>query len=523
MLIQHFLEASARRFPDKPALWHKGEWFTYAQIDAWADKIARFLAEAGVGRGDRVGLLYENSPEYVASHFGILKAGAVNVSLNTETTPETVAALLSDCEAAALIVSRRLSAPAAQAAAGLPALKAVLTDPAVCGEFPAAVRAEALDAVLAGADAPPLPCPSVDVDLAAIVYTSGSTGKPKGVMLSHLNLVSNNRSIVEYLGIGAEDRVLAVLPFYYIYGTSLLYTHFSAGASVVIENRFAYPNVALDTLEKTACTGFAGVPSTFAILLGKSTLKKRSFPSLRTVTQAGGAMPPTVQKEVVEAFSPARLFVMYGSTEAAPRLTYVDPAELGRKWGSIGKAIPNVEVAVVGPDGRALPAGETGEVAARGSNIMMGYWRDPEGTAEVLRGGWYFTGDLGRIDEEGYLFLVGRAKDIIKAGGNRVGAKEIEELLMEIPGLSETAVIGVPDPILGEAILAVVVPREPAEGWEERLRAHSKSRLPPFKQPKWFEIRDALPKNEAGKILKQVLRAEAAARYAPDESGPANP
>lgn len=513
MLIPDLLAASARKFPDKPALWHKGGWTTYAALDAMAGKVAAFLLEAGIRRGDRVGLLYENSPEYVASHFGILKAGAVNVSLNTETTADTIAHLLADCGAAALIVSRRLAPLAAAAAERLPSLRVVLTDLPAAGSFPARLRTAALEEVFSGPAVALPPCPSVDIDLAAIVYTSGSTGKPKGVMLSHLNLVSNNRSIVEYLGIGPEDRVLSVLPFYYIYGTSLLYTHFSAGGSVVLENRFAYPNVALDTLQQTACTGFAGVPSTFAILLGKSTLKKRRFESLRYVTQAGGAMAPSMQKEVAETFSPARLFVMYGATEAAPRLTFVEPEQLPRKWGSIGKAIPNVEVIVAGPGGERLGPGEAGEVAARGSNIMMGYWQDHEGTAEVLRHGWYYTGDLGRVDEDGYIFLEGRAKDIIKAGGNRVGAKEIEETLMELPEVLETAVIGVADPILGEAILALVVPRGAAEGLEERLRLHSKTRLPPYKQPKWFEIRNELPKNESGKILKQVLRAETAARY----------
>ena len=174
--------------------------------------------------------------------------------------------------------------------------------------------------------------------------------------------------------------------------------------------------MALDTLQETEATGFAGVPSTFAILLSKSTLRKRTFPHLRYVAQAGGAMAPSLQKEVAEAFHPAKLFIMYGCTEAAPRLTYLDPDALPTKWGSIGRAIPDVEIVL---------AEETGEIMARGPNIMMGYWKDPQGTAEVIRNGWYFTGDLGREDEDGFLFVVGRSKDIIKAGGNRVSAQEI--------------------------------------------------------------------------------------------------
>ena len=195
----------------------------------------------------------------------------------------------------------------------------------------------------------------IDLDVASIVYTSGSTGKPRGAVLSHLNIVSNTRSIVDYLELTSEDRVLAVLPFYYIYGKSLLNTHFFVGGSVVVDNRFLYPNVILQTMREQEVTGFAGVPSTYTILLSRSNLKNLKFPRLRYVTQAGGAMAPSVQKEVAEAFAPARLFVMYGATEASARLSYLDPGDLPRKWGSIGKAIANVEL-FVADERRPSPA-----------------------------------------------------------------------------------------------------------------------------------------------------------------------
>jgi long-chain acyl-CoA synthetase len=252
-------------------------------------------------------------------------------------------------------------------------------------------------------------------------------------------------------------------------------------------------------------TGFAGVPSTFSILLKKTDLKTRQFPKLRFVTQAGGGMAPALQKEVVAAFPQAKLFVMYGSTEASPRLTYVEPDKLPQKWGSIGRAIPNVEVVVLDEYGNRLPAGTQGEIAARGTNIMMGYWKSPDATAEVLKNGYYYTGDLGYEDADGYIFLTGRARDIIKAGGNRVSAKEIEDVVLEIAGVLETAVIGVPDEVLGEAIKAFVV-RCHATLTEEEVKGHLQRRLPAFKHPKWVEFRDELPKNQSGKILKAVLR-----------------
>jgi acyl-CoA synthetase (AMP-forming)/AMP-acid ligase II len=513
MLIQNFLEEAARRFPGQDAVGQKQAWRTYGQLEAKANGLAHALRARGVARGDRVALLYENSFQYVIAHFAILKAGAVNVSLNTETSAKTLALLLGDCEAKALAVSAKYLPLLREIEALVPHLETIVTE---------AAAAHAADfsrlRILVWEDVPEAPDPppseSREEDLASLVYTSGSTGQPKGVMLSHRNLVSNTQSIVAYLGLSPADRMLCVLPLHYIYGTSLLYTHFHAAGSLVLENRFAYPNVALDTLEQTEATGFAGVPSTFAILLNKSNLKKRTFPALRYVTQAGGGMAPALQKEAAEAFKPARLFIMYGSTEAAPRLTYLHPDHLPRKWGSIGKAIPGVEVRVADSQGNPLPVGETGEIAARGPNIMQGYWKDAAGTAEVIRHGWYFTGDLGREDEEGFLFVVDRAKDIIKVAGNRVSAKEIEETLMEIEAVAEAAVIGVPDPLLGEAIKAFVVTKA-GSGDVEAIRNFLKAKLPVFKQPKWIEIRSDLPKNAAGKVLKSVLRESEAARLSP--------
>ena len=500
MLIQNFLESAAARFPDKDAVWHKKEWMTYAQLEAQANRFAHGLQKLGIQRGDRVALLYENSFHYVISHFAILKSGAVNVSLNTETSAQPLEYLLRDCEVKAIIAAGKYLPMLLQMESALPDLKAVIAEREILASSPAFshVRTVALEDLYSqGSEHPPV-CETQETDLASLVYTSGSTAKPKGVMLSHRNLVSNAQAVVQYMTLTPDDRILCVLPFHYIYGTSLLYTHIAAGGSVVIENRFAYPNVALDTLQETEATGFAGVPSTFAILLAKSTVRKRVFPHLRYVAQAGGAMVPSLQKEVAEAFHPVKLFIMYGCTEAAPRLTYLDPDALPSKWGSIGKPIPGVEI---------MLAGETGEIMARGPNIMMGYWKDPQGTAEAIRDGWYFTGDLGRMDEEGFLFVVGRSKDIIKAGGNRVSAQEIEEALMEFENVSEAAVIGVPDDILGEAIKAFVVIKPGQSLNLEAMKTRLKLRLSVFKQPKWIEIRDNLPKSAAGKILKNELKA----------------
>jgi long-chain acyl-CoA synthetase len=512
MLVQDILERSAQAHGDKPAVWFSNAWKTYRQLNDEAEAMAAGLVRLGVRRGDRVAILLENSFDYVSAHFGVLKAGAVDVSLNTELTAEALKYLLLDCGAKVLVAGHKFRRQWSEMIKQLPELQHLLLDrvpPGLTLEA-TSVTVHSLPEVLAGSAQAVRKPRGIDLDLASIIYTSGSTGEPKGVMLSHLNLTSNTQAIVEYLGLRESDRMMVVLPFYYVYGRSLLYSHLLSGGSLVIDNRFAFPVTVLNTMRDLEVTCFAGVPSTFSILLKKSDLKSRQFPSLRLVTQAGGGMAPALQKEVFEAFRPARLFVMYGSTEASPRLTYVEPEMLPRKWGSIGRAIPNVEVIVADEHGNRLAPGVPGEIAARGSNIMMGYWKAPAATAEVLRNGFYFTGDLGYEDEDGYIFLTGRARDIIKVGGNRISSKEIEDAVLEIPGVLETAVIGVPDEVLGEGIKAFVV-RCDAGLAEDDVKKHLQRRLPPFKHPKWVEFREALPKNGSGKILKAALRDAACA------------
>jgi long-chain acyl-CoA synthetase len=512
VLVQHILEHPARIHPEQPAVWFNDVWKSYGELNREADAVAASLWRCGVRRGDRVAILLENSFAYVVAHFGALKAGAVEVSLNTDLPADSLKTLLNDCDARALIAGKKLFRQWSPILGQLPSLRHLILDeaPTRKAAVPEQIKVQYLSDILAATpgDKPRFEL-QIDLDLASIIYTSGSTGEPKGVMLSHLNLTSNTQSIVEYLGLLPSDRMMVVLPFYYVYGRSLLYSHLLSGGSLVIDNRFAFVATVLDTMRKMEVTAFAGVPSTFSILLRTSNLKTERIPSLRFVTQAGGGMAPALQKELVETVAPARVYVMYGSTEAAPRLTYVQPEMLPQKWGSIGRAIPNVEVFVADEKGNPLPPHTQGEIAARGSNIMMGYWKSPAATAEVLRNGCYYTGDLGYRDEDGYIFLTGRARDIIKAGGNRVSAKEIEDAVLEIPAVLETAVIGVPDEILGEAIKVFVVPRDNHVTAEE-VKIALQRRFPVFKHPKWVEVREALPKSGSGKILKAVLREEAA-------------
>lgn len=509
--INKFLEISAEKYPDKNAIWHNNQWMKYSEIDSLSNKLGNFLKEAGIRRGDRVAILYENSFDYIIAYYAILKIGAITVALNTEATTESLTYLLQDSGSKAIISNKKFSKKLIPALANLKDLNHVIINQADLSEYKEISYCNSIpltDIYESGNDAHPnVRC--IDIDVASIVYTSGSTGKPKGATLTHLNIVSNTRSIVNYLKLTSDDRIMVVLPFYYIYGKSLLNTHFFVGGSVVIDNRFLYPNVILETMKKTEVTGFSGVPSTFMILLNRSTVRDYKFDSLRYLTQAGGAMAPVVQKEVAKVFAPAKLFIMYGATEASARLSYLDPEMLPKKRGSIGKAIPNVDLFVANDEGQELPPGEVGEIVARGSNFMNGYWNDPAETSRVMKNGLYYTGDLGKMDEDGYLYVVGRTKDMIKVGGERVSAKEIEEAILEIDEVHEVAVIGVEDEILGEAIKAIIVLNGSIDLFDEKtIRTILGKKLPLFKIPKYFELVDHLPKNESGKILKTVLRKQ---------------
>ena len=512
-LVHHFLEDSALRLPDKKALFINGEWYSYAQIEKSANQLARFFLECGVKRGDRVAFYLDNSFEYVATYYAVLKAGAITVALNTELTAENLLYILRDCQVNILVSQQKLFRK----------LKPLL-DTDILKHFalwadPRKVRVHSKSAKVHFlpresdyfSEASPQ-IKIIDLDVASIVYTSGSTGQPRGATLSHLNIVTNTRSIVDYLEISENDRIMVILPFYYIYGKSLLNTHFFTGGSVVIDNRFLYPNVVLQTMREQQVTGFSGVPSTFSILLNRSNLRAMQFKDLRYVTQAGGAMAPAMQKEVAKIFAPAKTFIMYGATEASARLSYLPPEDLSRKWGSIGKGIPNVDLFIADAHGNELPAGEQGQIAARGSNIMQGYWNHPEETRKVLKHGLYYTGDLGVMDDEGFLYVVGRSKDMIKIGGNRASAKEIEEALYEHPLVADAAVIAVQDEILGEAPKAFLVLKKSQQvnTAEEAIKNFLKDKLAAYKIPKYFEFRDSLPKNKSGKIQKLKLAEKGA-------------
>jgi len=509
MLVNNFLEASAEKFSSQKAVYFNDNWLTYSELEIKANKLANCLKDQGVKRGDRIALLSENSFTNVIAYYSILKCGGITVELNTEITPADLNYLLNDCQAKGLILQEKYLNILQKFDGEISSIKFIVCDVNNNNKQECLKSTLSLESIFSEYDAHFEKPRVIDVDVASIIYTSGSTGKPKGVVLTHLNIVSNTKSIVKYLKLRSSDRIMVILPFFYVYGKSLLNTHIFAGGSVVIDNRFAFPNAILKTMAETECTGFAGVPSTFHILLNKSAIRKRKFPHLRYVTQAGGAMAPSIQQMVATVIEPAKLFIMYGATEASARLSFLDPEILSKKWGSIGKAIPNVDLYIADEEGNPLGDGQVGEIVARGSNIMQGYWNDEEETRAVLINGSYFTGDLGKKDGEGFIYVVGRKKDMIKVGANRISPKSIEEKLLENPHVQEIAVIGVDDEVLGEAIKAFIVCNNSANHISiNQLFEYCKKELPAFKVPKYIEFVEELPKNSSGKVLKQRLKTD---------------
>lgn len=508
-LVYEYLVRAATRSPDKDAIVQAGRRVTYGELLVDAQVLGSWLVERGLGIADRVGILTDDAREYVAAYFGVMMAGGTVVSLNPQTSTRSLAAQLGRCRTSVLLARHKFFAVVEQAVPSVPSLHTI----AMAGGCPdrgCDVRWVDLDRALAvhrSGAMTDLPSDRVTpASIAQIIFTSGTTSEPQGVMLRHANLVANTRSILQYLPLTDRDRLMMVLPFSYSYGNSLLLTHVAVGGTLVVNHAFLYPNTVLEQMIAERVTGFAGVPSTFAILLHRSAIRQYKFPDLRYITQAGGPMPAKLGHELKRLLPHVDVFVMYGQTEASARLSYLDPNDLFRKAGSVGKAIPGVTLHVVDPDGRPVGVGEVGEIVASGDNIMAGYWDDPERTAAVLRNGWLWTGDLGRIDEEGYLYIVGRKSDMIKSGAHRISPREIEDVLLDHPAVQEAAVVGVPDDVLGEAIKVCLVLRNGLTCSSHEVLAYCHQHLPPYMVPRYIEFLAALPRTDNGKVRAADLR-----------------
>lgn len=505
--VHVLLEQSADRYEQAVALEHGDSVATYGEIEAGANRVAARLRDLEVQRGDRVGLLADNGRDYVEGFFGILKVGGCCVALNGANKSRTHAALLADSGSVGLVTTMaRTARDLPQIVQRAPDVRFVIVDRvSPVWTLPETVQILKAEDVASASSKRVSSDADLD-DLCAILYTSGSTGIPRGVTLRHRNLAANTQQILAYLHLTQDDSVLCVLPFHYSFGNSLLLTHFAVGGRVVVDNRFMYPSVVVDTLERSRVSGFSGVPSTYAILAANTDFLGRDWSDLRYLTQAGGGMTSALTRRLLDELPPhIKLFVMYGQTEASARLSYVPPERLREKLGSIGIAIPGVTLTIRTEDGRECATGEVGELVALGENLMAGYWNDPEETALVLKEDGLHTGDLGRKDADGYIFLVDRIKNMIKVGANRVSPREIEDVIAEVEGVAEVCVAGVPDALLGEAVEAFVVVAPGVDVPPDRILAHCHSELAAYKVPRGVHFRDALPRSAAGKVQRSEL------------------
>jgi long-chain acyl-CoA synthetase len=469
------------------------ETLSYAELYTRSLRLAACLRETE-GQNNNILLISPNSSYFIIAYLAILKSGNTCVPLNPSMEDANLSIVADLCKPSMAFIAPSLESPRWEIFDHVVYDFTELTG----GDY--------------GMDGNSFDREGFDREgfdrnrLAEIIFTSGSTGEPKGVMITHGNIIANTRSIIEYLELTEDDIIEIVLPFHYCYGLSLLHTHLKVGGSIVLNNSFIFVGSVIGDLNKYGCTGFSGVPSHFQILLRKTrSFKETDFPALRYVTQAGGKLHDVFIREFVEHFPEVKFFVMYGQTEATARLAYLPPEKLDSKPGSLGKAIPGVELDIVDESGELIGEPDVvGEIVARGDNIMKGYIGDEEGTREILKDGWLHTGDLAYKDAEGYFYLTARKREIMKVGGKRISPREIEEVIVSIPGVVDCSITAVYDDYLGEAIRAEVVLSNARQTDidDMYIKKFCSERLTPEKVPGIVQFKETLEIAATGKKVK---------------------
>ncbi|MCW8950181.1 MAG: acyl-CoA ligase (AMP-forming), exosortase A system-associated [Sedimenticola sp.] len=517
-LIHHFIADPAQQNPTATALIHKNSEYSYAALQSEVESTAFGLIQLGLAPSERVAVYLPKQPETVFSLFGAARAGGVFVPVNPLLKPHQVAYILKDCNVRVLITSADRLRLLSDALAECHDLRTVIIVGHQQTDWPVISNISILDWVTAFSQSSNSATKThrrIDTDMAAILYTSGSTGNPKGVVLSHRNMVAGAESVAEYLENRPDDRLLAVLPFSFDYGLSQMTTAFSVGASVVLMD-YLLPRDVIRAVERYHITGLAAVPPLWN-QLAQLEWSDGAVNTLRYITNSGGAMPKATTQNLQQSLPNTNIFLMYGLTEAF-RSTYLPPDQVDTRPESMGKAIPNAEILVVREDGSECAPGEPGELVHRGALVAMGYWNDPEKTAERFKpcpsqlseiplteiAVW--SGDQVKNDEEGYLYFISRKDEMIKTSGYRVSPTEIEEVIYSSKMVNEVAALGLTHPTLGQAILLVIAGDENTD--REAILKHCQKELPNFMIPQAVEVKSALPRNQNGKIDRKGLSTE---------------
>jgi long-chain acyl-CoA synthetase len=516
--LHKILEKTAEEHPEKAAIAYFEREITYAELDSLSNQFAGALAALGVKKGDRVAIFLSNIPQFLIAYYGVLKAGAVLTAISPLHKEREVAYQLNDAEAETVVALDSLY-PIVEAVWRKTKLKNVVvtnmeeyaSENAAASKPPQAPNVHSFQELMKQPAKPP----NVDVkareDLAALQYTGGTTGTAKGAMLTHLNLVSNAVAFAAWIKGVAEDTFLAALPLFHIYGmTTSMNVPVILGAKMVLLPRFD-PAAALETIQRHSVTVFCGVPTMYSVLLANPELGKFDLTSIRVCISGASPLPPQVQKKFME-ITGGFLAEGYGLTEASPvtHCTPVDKTMRTVRVGSIGLPLPDTDARIVDVETgeKTLEPDETGELAVKGPQVMRGYWKRPEETALVLRDGWLLTGDVARMDLDGYFYITDRKKDLIKYKDYSVYPREVEDVLYEHPAVKLCAVVGKPAPVVGEVPKAFIVLKDGAEATEAQIMSFVRDKVAPYKVVREVEFRQELPISGAGKVLRRTLQTE---------------
>jgi fatty-acyl-CoA synthase len=504
--IGDLLDRSAARHPEKLAIVHGDVRQSFAELDDAVNRTANVLTARGVAKGDRVAMLGHNSHHFVVVHFALARLGAISVPINFMLKADEVAYVLDHAGTTGMVVEDALVPVAQQALDGLGATGRH----GVLGVMGAGDAPDGWEPVAAWLTSEQRDRPPVDVaddDVIQLMYTSGTESRPKGAALSSRSLISQYVSCIIDGRMTADDVEVHALPLYHCAQMHCFLTPdlYLGATSIVLDG--PEPAALLATIERERVTKLFCPPTVWISLLRHPDFDRRDLSSLRKGYYGASIMPVEVLKELLDRLPGVQLFNFYGQTEMAPLATLLPPEEQVRKAGSAGRASINVVTLVVDEDDQPVPAGTVGEIVHRSPHAMLGYWNDPEKTAEAFRNGWFHSGDLGVLDDEGYLTVVDRKKDMIKTGGENVASREVEEVIYQHPAVSEVAVFGTSHPTWIEAVTAAVVVREGHELSGDEVIGFCRDHLAGFKVPKQVVVVDSLPKNASGKVLKRELRA----------------
>ncbi len=491
----------ARRHPDRPITIFEGQVITYAEMAQRVTALAAGLHEQGVRPGDVVGLLSYSCPEFLQTIFAVNYVGAIVMPINWRLAAPEVRFILEHAEARVLVCDPALVDLADQATEGLdPAVLKVSIGPLEAADWMALTDLEL------GGSAPP-PVRAEPDDIHRLMYTSGTTGRPKGVMLTHANLAWKNLAHLVEFGFTSADLGLACGPLYHVGALDLTTTTLlAAGATIIIHRTFDAAAV-VDELERSRVTTVWLAPAMVNAIMALPDVEARDLSSVRVIINGGEKMPIPLIERIARTFPSAWFADAYGLTETVSGDTFLDHDHIVSKLGSVGRPCLHLELEIWDESGMSVPAGDRGEIVLRGPKVFKGYWRDPEATERAFAGGWFHTGDIGVRDDDGYVFIVDRLKDMIVSGGENIAGSEVERVLYEHPAVLEAAVVGRTDERWGEVPVAFVVLRPGQSATADELTAHCAAQLAKFKVPKAVTFLDALPRNPSGKVLKRELRA----------------